>query len=215
VERLLAWLGINTAGNQAAVLEGLTAILGVALTVGVTAWIAVRTWTETARLERERRDAESDREQSRRDTDRAERREDLARAIRAEAEVVGKSLRVFGTLEQKLAGARKRFAEARRTKEKYTPFATSSIGTIIGHDLPQELVLLDRDQVAVVVAFYRQVKVVEDFAADLRSEGFAALSLERKERMLLHYISMEEEVIAEAEKCVAILSPGGRSGPAS
>lgn len=188
MEGLLNWLGIADAGLRQAATGGLFGFFGVL----ITGLIAIATWIGNRIVAgRERRRVREDR------------RRDLRWAFWSEIDAVWRQWIVAGDLASMVAAARARFQE----DPNYLPFVTAETGVALFETFAPELPLLDGDEVAPIVAFYRQTRLIERFAQDLTRDGFAKLASDRRRAIFIHYLEAIDQARADAEACLHALEP--------
>lgn len=188
---LLEFLGVTDPALRGNALTGLFGFLGVL----ITGLIALGTWVLNQLAAR--------REQRRL---RRERCVDLQLALWSEIHSIWRQC--VSTDPQKSLPAKisQRFSEAKANKENYTPNVSSPPGSVVFDKIEGEaILLLEREEIPSVIAFYRHLNSLTAFAADLKSESYPALSLERKEAMLIHYINMGDMLEHYAVQCLDIL----------
>jgi len=188
---LLDLLGITDASLRGNALTGLFGFLGVL----ITGLIAIGTWIlNQVAARRERRRI------------RQERCVDLQLALWSEIHSIWRQCISTDPQKSLPAQINGRFAEAKANDEDYTPNVSSSPASVVFDRIEGDsLLLLEREEIPAVVAFYRHLHSQAGFAADLRSEAYAKLSLDRKKAMLIHYINMGDMLEHYAVQCLEIL----------
>lgn len=186
-----AWLqdllGITSDRVVGAIIQGLLSFAGVLLT----GLIAIWTWSKNQSSERRKREAL-----------RAEKQRDLQMALWSEIDALWTHLFQIGDHDFRLQFVRATFEDYRQRGKNYTPFVTSASGYFLIDRLAEDLVLLEQDEIRRVVRFYRQIKLIDELNADLKTDKFAALELDRKEQIILDLERTYHRATIMAEKAL-------------
>ncbi len=172
---LLTNLGLADPVLQAAMLQGVVLALGVllaALILGLF-YLAGR-----ARLRASEHGLREDRAHN------------LQSAILAEARAHWYELDRQGPLSSVVAGLVERMEQGRWTQPGFTPFIPKEAPSLVFDAVERDFSLLDRRVIDLVVRYYRQLEVVAQFAIDLRSDRFHALSTDRKIDVIRDYFTL-------------------------
>lgn len=184
METFLQSLGVTTPRGQAAAIQGVQSFLGVLITGGVAIW----TWNRNRK--KERRD---------RDPLRRQKRLDLLRALWSDILPVWTGLYLLGDLERRLAAVAALFEQADAREPGFTPFVTTVAGTLFLDSLTSELVYLETNEIGPVVAFYQQIKTLNQMADDMRTDRCAALTPGRKQAILSGLVRVDYYAMVIAE----------------
>ncbi|MBP0614365.1 hypothetical protein [Jiella mangrovi] len=174
------WLGIVDVPLQQAVITGFLGFAG-ALLAGL---IAIGTWVGSRVAHRREEDRRRKQEQR-----------DVQTAIMVEIDAVWRQWVVLGSLDESLEAVETAFAD----NPDFVPFVTPVVQPAVFEAFIPKIAVLDEQAIGPVVAFYRQMMLINRFSGDLRSAAYRSLGHARRKRMLQHYSRMVATVTAMAE----------------
>ena len=139
---------------------------------------------------------------------REERIRDVHRALFAE---IGAYLDSIGSLEA-LQQGHDRIAARMRAEPDFVPFHPTEEPDRVYRAIIGEIHVLPRTSIDVVVAFYGQLAAIGAFIEDMRSERFAALSVERRLAIYDDYIRLKTRAFQYGNAALALIDAYTRGG---
>lgn len=178
---LISWLGVSDGKHIPATITGVLGFASVALTgfAAIFAWL-----TKQFLLRREKRN-------------------DLRAAIRAEIEVQWRMLKLAPNQEETIPIIERKLKT--KGKQDYSPHFSRYPGPEIFGSIKAEIAALGREEIPLVVQFYHQLAVMDNFVIELRSVEFKSYYRDRKLLMIKDMFRMVEQAITLAEKSMLVL----------
>ena len=142
---------------------------------------------------------------------RHERLRDSHRALYAE---IGVNLDALGGPEALEAHA-DRMVTRMEAEPGFVPFVPSERATPVFEGLVEHIHILPRVTIDPIVAYYSQMEAVRALVQDMRGEGYAALSPERRGAIYRDYIEMKVQAFSYGDyalRLIAAFAEGGKEG---